>query len=589
MFAFWWAREPERWAAELVALVEDGWRVKITDIREGEGIITVTIWPEQRAADDPRPPSAAQVAERLGDAGLTVTFPPTYPYFPPRVYDPANALGLTRHRATKTGELCLISAADWNVDHSAASLLAEQLPAALAADGGDTHLEAQTPEPALREVTADQHAQVLVDGAWRVPPEIPGGLITVRFRQGESHVLGAGVVEAVTAPGLHLRTFRPEVLDCFPYRLVGRWVRWNGHDPTAPPAQTWQQMADVDRAVNGACRTGPRPSPHFQLLAALVPSETHYRTTDGHEWLFVVRARPSVGKAWTHATLTGAPAGPGDIAQRRPETIPLADKQVVVVGLGGLGGPVAHDLARAGVGGLDLIDGDVSDPATGCRQHAPIIYAGLPKVWTHETQILQDSPHTHVSPWIMRLGAVPRSDRDNAGNDHEFVLDLVAGADLVVDTTAYPTCSRYLAALCATARVPFVHASATAGGWGGVVARIRPGTTSGCWGCLQHHRHGHTVPTPPAATTGGTVAPTGCPESTYVATGADLAGIAAHAARLSIHTLLADDNDFDDLNTAAMRDQAGRAAPLTWSTQALRRHPECGNHLSDAPWGQVYE
>jgi molybdopterin/thiamine biosynthesis adenylyltransferase len=58
----------------------------------------------------------------------------------------------------------------------------------------------------------------------------------------------------------------------------------------------------------------------------------------------------------------------------------LATARVLVVGCGGIGGVVAHELARSGVGSLVLVDHDAYDPTNGNRQIC--CYAdsmGLPK------------------------------------------------------------------------------------------------------------------------------------------------------------------------------------------------------------------
>ena len=148
---------------------------------------------------------------------------------------------------------------------------------------------------------------------------------------------------------------------------------------------------------------------------------------------------------------------------------------------------------------------------------------------------------------------------------HSGLAHLIQHADLVIDTAADAAVTRYLAGLCWASSRPFLHASATAGAHGGIVALIRPGA-AGCWWCLLHHRRDQTFPFPPAADpVDGAVVPAGCTEPTFTGTGADLATIAAHAARTAIAHLSRDPTPTGSvLYVAALRDHHGRPRPVSW-------------------------
>src|SRR5204863_229389 len=82
----------------------------------------------------------------------------------------------------------------------------------------------------------------------------------------------------------------------------------------------------------------------------------------------------------------------------------------------------------------------------------------------------------------------PAGGRRAPDDDHpdRLVLDEVLdGADLVVDATAEWGVHHALADLARERGLPYLCAFATPGYWGGLVARIRPGRTAGCWICLQ--------------------------------------------------------------------------------------------------------
>lgn len=125
----------------------------------------------------------------------------------------------------------------------------------------------------------------------------------------------------------------------------------------------------------------------------------------------------------------------------------LGEASVLVVGLGGLGSPVALYLAAAGVGRIGLVDADVVDVSNLQRQ---VIHdtarLGMRKVDSAATAIGRLNPEVDVERFPVQLRA------DNA-------LDLFTGWDVVVDATDnFPT--RYLindASL--HLRIPVIHGS----------------------------------------------------------------------------------------------------------------------------------
>ena len=130
----------------------------------------------------------------------------------------------------------------------------------------------------------------------------------------------------------------------------------------------------------------------------------------------------------------------GERGQRR-----LAEASVLVVGLGGLGSPVALYLAAAGVGRLGLADADVVSLSNLQRQ---VLYTarqvGEPKTRAARERLAALSPHT-------------RFDLYDEGLTAENAQRIVAEYDLVVDCCDnYPT--RYLLDdVCAACGKPWVY------------------------------------------------------------------------------------------------------------------------------------
>ncbi|HOK71101.1 MAG TPA: HesA/MoeB/ThiF family protein, partial [Bacillota bacterium] len=106
----------------------------------------------------------------------------------------------------------------------------------------------------------------------------------------------------------------------------------------------------------------------------------------------------------------------GEVGQGR-----IRAARVLIVGVGGLGSPIALYLAAAGVGVIGLVDPDVVELSNLQRQIAHTTCdIGRLKVDSAERRILALNSEVQVEKWAVAL------DIDNAG-------DLVGRYDIVVD------------------------------------------------------------------------------------------------------------------------------------------------------------
>lgn len=124
------------------------------------------------------------------------------------------------------------------------------------------------------------------------------------------------------------------------------------------------------------------------------------------------------------------------------------DARVMVLGLGGLGSPVALYLASAGVGKLVLVDDDEVEITNLQRQ---IIHTtetlNQPKAESAATQITKINPATEIEVRVERLSG-------------EAMQAAVAGVDLVVDCTDNLGTRHALNRACYSAKVPLVSGAA---------------------------------------------------------------------------------------------------------------------------------
>jgi molybdopterin-synthase adenylyltransferase len=148
----------------------------------------------------------------------------------------------------------------------------------------------------------------------------------------------------------------------------------------------------------------------------------------------------------------------------------LQAARVLVLGLGGLGSPVALYLAGAGVGQLVLADGDAVELSNLQRQ---ILFEqddlGRNKAAAAAAAIGRRNPEVALEVWAQRL-------------DEAALAEVVPRVDLVVDgSDNYPV--RYaLNRACIAAGVPLVSAAAVRAE--GQIAVFHPAREGGCYRCL---------------------------------------------------------------------------------------------------------
>ena len=149
----------------------------------------------------------------------------------------------------------------------------------------------------------------------------------------------------------------------------------------------------------------------------------------------------------------------------------LLASRVLVVGLGGLGSPLAMYLAAAGIGHLVLVDFDQVEPSNLQRQvihHTADV--GRLKVDSARERILALNPGVRVTTRARVL-------------EGEELLEEVRAADVVVDASDNFATRFTLNSACVQARRPLVSGAAVR--WEGQVTVFRPDLADGpCYRCL---------------------------------------------------------------------------------------------------------
>lgn len=148
----------------------------------------------------------------------------------------------------------------------------------------------------------------------------------------------------------------------------------------------------------------------------------------------------------------------------------LKRASVCLVGLGGLGSPIALQLASMGVGHLRIVDGDVVEVSNLQRQN---LYGmsdiGLAKAEAAAKRLKDVNPFITVEPIPSLVNELN-------------VRDLVRGMDVVVGALDSMSPRYALNRACVDHGIPLVHGAAVA--YSGNVSTILPGVTA-CLECFQ--------------------------------------------------------------------------------------------------------
>ena len=143
----------------------------------------------------------------------------------------------------------------------------------------------------------------------------------------------------------------------------------------------------------------------------------------------------------------------------------LCAASVFVCGCGGLGGGLAHLLARAGVGRLRLVDPDVFSPSNLNRQ------------WLSTVEGLGESKATEAARLLRSVNPLTETEPVGEKLEEGRLDDLLEGMDLVLDGLDNLEARFVLARGAARAGLPFVHAAVA--GWWGQIRTFLPGGPSG--------------------------------------------------------------------------------------------------------------
>lgn len=573
----WWSRYPAAFEAEKSALdaLDCSWRIDQAAWHVGRLVIDIELLHDE---------------QRLQ---LTAEYPDSYPYFPPQVT--LHGRVLPRHQHPVGKNLCLLAreGAEWHPGQDTlACLLAQQLPIALAVNAAElssdfvAEHEDHVGEPISSFLPTDPDCMIVV------PDETPaaenhGGRLAldVRAMPSGTHLIhglirtiqdrrGKSVIEVTTrVPG-------------FSQPMAGFWLRLTER----PSIESFNQGVGIQQHFLNLMKAA---LPEFEkavratksgqtIIAGFVYRDEVVWRGSADDWFFLAvrvqreakRARP----AQLQLTLIRADWGGVSAWMRRaPALLPLRGKSALVVGLGSLGSPLVLHLARAGIAQLHLIDCDWLQVGNTVRWALGWQSAGLHKAHALARHLEHEYPYTSVTPYHRHIGSPFAQDEMT---DYQHIRSLSESCDLIIDAAANHRVSHFLADLARELGKPYLWLTTTHGAAGGVVGRVIPGRTGGCWHCFQHRLADGSIPLP-ADSGGEAIQPGGCSQATFIGAGLDSDEVALLAARLAVATLTAGAeagySDFDWNVAVADFWRNGFSIAPEWTTAPLDAHPNCAH------------
>lgn len=567
----WWLRWPALYHAELRAFERRGAAVAVIHDKAGQLILDIH-WREGV------------------EARLRVGYSPCHPFARANVSAPE--LTLARHQDPSSRTLCLLTqdAGQWDPCERVADLIAAQLPNVLKA--AQAHAAARPTEAAAVEENApdplstyfmrqtEPDSIIVFDAGQPVPGTMAGiAGFNVRGRAfGPNRFEGLlRSMEPLTGQWLAPRFTPWAGIDREPL-VQGRWVRMKPR-PTDTPAE---MLAAADRIIERVIAAQPQARARMARLAqgdmaltVIVFDEEIEYGRAGVGFLFLVNRR--IGKGRETGLVTGARFA-HDVLGRVPVAKALRAKTALLVGAGAIGGFVAQDLVRAGLGRLAIVDPDSVEPGNGVRWALAREFWGLPKSHALYHHLTRNYPATEVVPHVAKIGVAvsdPAAAAEAKQHQMEWVRARVEESDVVIDASASTECQRSLASVCRDMGKPFIMGYATEGAAGGVVARFAP-SGGGCPACLDEHWHDKTLPRPPVDSS-GTITPVGCNTPTFTGGAFELQEVSLELVRSAIGTLAPNDYDVGDwpLAVLSLKDGPRRILPRWETAAAIGCHDRC--------------
>jgi len=585
----WYEDLPERWEAEQSALREAKIEFTIDEEAKAQNLLRLQL----RITEESKIPD---LPEKYSVLTLIVNFPVEYPFLRPIVTAPD--ILLPRHQNPTGKNLCLLprNTSYWTPGTTLAQHLTEQLSKALIKGeitdpdtiAGDTDEQAEPVSeyfPSLSSIVFDPQFYQLKPLEQGKILEL--GRVKVGIPTGENFPCRMALIEAVDVKGNLLGKLPDQFNAIFPTTTIGYAYQLSKHPPNMDADKDLQWFHDEIKRAGihlPAAKNEIKVKRGLTItnVIALTFPEEHIPGKEAWGWLFIVsfsgivtenirgKQVPKVIKSSYY--IKANRMNTDELNFRNPSLRSLIDKKIAIIGLGALGAPSALEFAKNGIGELRLIDYDIVNAGTIVRWPLGITAIGLKKVDALQNTIQTNYPYTQVHTCNFRIGSV---DDPNGSKCFDEILN---GVSLIYDATAETGINQYLANEAERRGVPYISLYATPGVWGGVVMRVIPNETEGCWLCLQHSMDDGTMANP-ATNRDGNIQAAGCGDISFTGTSFELQNISSAGVRLAIATLCRHENSYpnseSDIGILSLVDDEGNPTFAKWSEYKLLKNESC--------------
>lgn len=388
---------------------------------------------------------------------VTLTYPGIFPAAPPSVRPRGDATRWSPHQYGPGGELCLQHRPDnWNASITGADMLRSAWTL-LATEGGAANVDGE-PMP----VASDHRlslGQSLRSETWRLVltasvKDKLGSCVNATPIRLRFEFMGAALVgfvsQVVDAPDAIWKD--PELPGPMQSKNLqgGFAVSMSSEDPR------WVELEEVVAKGARALRALMVDGESFDNSETLI-----FSTSKGLRAFDIAPTADSVSE---YALVSPDPA-----PRSAEKNAALTSKRVAVVGAGSIGSKVAVSLARAGVSDFLLVDDDILSPENMVRHDLDWSSVGAHKIDALSERLKLLRPGMVVKVRRQRLGG-----QESSGS-LDGVLTAMSQCDLIVDATGSADGFNYCGSVAHAHKKPMTWASVFAGGYGGLVARSRPG------------------------------------------------------------------------------------------------------------------
>lgn len=389
------------------------------------------------------------------DIPLTIKYPFYFPDVPPQVI-PKEDIRLSPHQYGSGGDLCLeIRSDNWVPSYTGAMML-ESAHKLITSEQGRSS-ESKTVENAHRtsvaqNVRGDIFRFVIQDDARKalnaikvneiVELELIELLIAMRW---VTHIVRIGSSDSPLW-SQNLKSINYKTRKGFIVRLPDSWENSipSNLDELVEAAQQLELTQMLDYVQDTSV------SRHILILHNHTSVYMELMCETSKAFVFTTILLPPIGQRQSH------------------EYSILKSKVVAIVGCGSVGSKIASSLARAGLGKLKLIDGDMFFPSNIVRNDLDFRHVGLNKPDALMGRVQEINPQIEVSIRRTLLGG-----QESAISTEAAISDLVS-SDLIIDATADSKIFNLCSVAAKNGKKPLLWGEVFAGGVGGIVARVRP-------------------------------------------------------------------------------------------------------------------